>query len=371
MLKFTCERYLLAQAIGTASRCAAAKSPIPALEGLLIEAGHDVCVTGYDLKKGIYTRFAADVTTPGSVVLSARLFGDIIRSLPEGLVTVEADKNHLTRITCENADFSIMGTDPEEYPQLPEVDSQSTIAVAQGTLRQMIGQTLFAVSDNETRMVYTGSLFEIENGSLTIVSVDGYRLALRREQAAETALDTCSFIVPGSALSDLEKICQDSEEPVRITLGSKHISFAIGGTVLVSRRLEGEFLNYKKSVPTQFGVQVTAQRSELIRVVDRVSLIIDDKIKNPLRCTFGDDEIRFLCVTSRGKAEDLCPVKGSGNGLEIGFNNRYLLDSLKAAPAEELRLCLNSGSSPCVIVPEDGKDNFLYMVLPVRLKAGD
>lgn len=371
MLQFSCEKSLLSQAINTASRCAAAKSPIPALEGLLIEAGHDVRITGYDLKKGIYTSFEADVAKPGTIVLSARLFGDIVRSLPDGVVTVSSDGSNLTRITCGDADFSIMGSDADDYPELPEVDSQNSISVEQGKLREMISQTIFAVSDNETRIVYTGSLFEVENGELTIVSVDGYRLALRREKLENPGVDFCSFIVPGASLSDLEKICQDSDEPVRITLGSKHISFALGKTVLVSRRLDGEFLNYKKSIPTEFSVKVAVERSAIVRAVERVSLIIDDKIKNPLRCTFGEDRINLLCVTSRGKAEDVCRVNGSGNGLEIGFNNRYLLDSLKSAPADKLLMCLNSGSSPCVIVAESGKDNFIYMILPVRLRAGE
>lgn len=371
MIKFSCEKYLLHSAVATAARCAASKSPIPSLEGLLIEAGNNVRITGYDLKKGIYTSIDADVTSPGAIVLSARLFGDIIRSLPDGIVTVSCDKNNLTRITCGNADFSIMGTEAQDYPELPSVDTQSSISIGQGVLREMIGQTIFAVSDNESRAVYTGSLFEIENGEITIVSVDGYRLALRKEELEGASAEKCSFIVPGAALSDLEKICSDSEEPVKITLGSKHISFAIENTVLISRRLEGEFLNYKKSIPSSFGVKVVADRSELTRVVERVSLIIDDKIKNPLRCTFGDEIIKLLCVTSRGRAEDMCPVEGVGGELEIGFNNKYLLDSLKAAPADKLVLCLNSGSSPCVIVPEDGSDKFTYMILPVRLKAGE
>ena len=205
---------------------------------------------------------------------------------------------------------------------------------------------------------------------LTVVSIDGYRLALRREKVDCDGAD-CSFIVPGTALSDLEKLCADTEDSVVITLGSKHISFAIGSTVLLSRRLEGEFLNYKKTVPSAFNVEVTTGRTLLQRTVERVSLIIDDKIKNPLRCTFGDNEVRIVCATALGRAEDACAVDGVGNDLEIGFNNRYLLDALKAAPADEIRIGLNSGASPCVIMPADGADNFLYMILPVRLKAGD
>ena len=190
-MKFTCEKYLLSSAVAVASRAAASKSPNPALEGLLIEAAGGVKITGYDLIKGIYTSFAADVAEPGSVILSARLFDSIVRSLPEDIVTISTDDSNLTRITCGHADFSIMGMFSDSYPDLPSVEHQKAVSLPQKTLREMITQTLFAVSDNEARPVYTGALFEIENGKLTVVGVDGYRLAMRRE--APEASDAASL----------------------------------------------------------------------------------------------------------------------------------------------------------------------------------
>ena len=367
-MKFTCTRSDLQTAVSIAARAASAKSPIPALEGILIETGVDVIkLTGYDLKKGIYTSIPATVIEPGSIVLGARIFGDIVRSLPEGTVTIRTD-DHNVVINCENSDFSIIGTDASDYPELPAIDAMNGVQIPQKLLSDIIGQTIFAVSDSEARPVYTGELFEIGEGCLTVVAVDGYRLALRREPI-EGVEGEYSFIVPGTALSDLQKLCGPTDESVTIRLGSKHIGFTIGDTVLISRRLEGEFLNYKKTVPTSFRVEVRADRYFLQRTVERVSLIIDDKIKNPIRCIFGENEIRVVCATGLGKAEDACIVEGDGGNLEIGFNNRYLLDALKAAPAEEICVCLNTGASPCVITPADGEQSFLYMILPVRLKA--
>lgn len=367
-MKFSCTRSELQSAVSIAAKAASAKSPIPALEGILIETTlNGIKLTGYDLKKGIYTSIDAAVTEQGSIVIGARIFGDIVRSLPEGTVTVYTENNNVF-ITCENSDFSIIGTDAADYPELPSIDAQTGVRIPQKLMADMIRQTIFAVSDSEARPVYTGELFEISEGFLTVVAVDGYRLALRKEPV-EGVEGEHSFIVPGSALSDLEKLCGATDDPVEIHLGSKHISFTIGETVLVSRRLEGEFLNYKKTVPTSFRVEVRTDRSFLQRTVERVSLIIDDKIKNPIRCYFGENEIRVVCATGLGKAEDACIVEGDGGNLEIGFNNRYLLDALKAAPADEISVCLNTGASPCVITPADGEQNFLYMILPVRLKA--
>lgn len=369
-MNFSCEKTELLAAINTASRAAAAKSPMTALEGILVEAGTgSVRFTGYDLKKGIHTDAEAEVREPGSIVLGARIFENIVRSLPSGDVTVKTTQGNSALITCDRSEFSIIGSDFNDYPELPSVDSQAGVSLPQNILGSMIRQTIFAVSDNEARPVYTGAMFEISGGTLTVIAVDGYRLALRREKL-EGEQGEYSFIVPGKALSDLEKLCSDTDESVRITLGEKHISFTIGKTVLISRRLEGEFLNYHKAVPTEFSINVLADRGQLQRAVERVSLIIDDKVKNPVRCTFGEDSVKMVCATALGKAEDVCPVDGDGKGLEIGFNNRYLLDALKAAPSEELKVCLNSGSAPCVIHPADENDeSFLYMILPVRLKA--
>ena len=370
-MKFTCEKYLLSLAVATAGRAAAAKSPIPALEGLLVEAGANVRITGYDLKKGIYTNFDADVAVPGSVVLSAKLFGDIVRKLPDGIVTVSSDEYNAVNIKCGNADYNISGTAPEDYPELPSMDYASAITLPQDVFSRMIAQTGFAISTNESRPVYTGALLEVENSVLTMVAVDGYRLALRREPVEKCDVESIHFIVPGAALSDMEKICTSTEEPVTINVGSKHISFSVGDTVLISRRLEGEFLNYRKTVPYDFPIRVKAARADMIRCADRVSLIIDDRSKNPLRCCFGDGQLSITCATPLGRAEDVCPIDGNGENLIIGFNNSYLLDALKAAPAEVLQVNLGTGSSPCVLTPEDGSDKFLYMILPVRLRAGE
>ena len=367
-MKFSCEKTVLKEAVATAAKAVSSRSPIPALEGILMEAGPQrLRLTGYDLKKGIYTSIDAAVAEEGNMILNARMFGNIVNALPEGTVTVKSEGLNV-KISCGNAEFDLIGSDAADYPELPDIDGQTGVSLPQDLLSKMIRQTIFAVSDNESRPIYTGELFEISEGTLTLVAVDGYRLALRREPV-EGIEEDYNFVVPGSALSDLEKLCGDSDEKVKISLGSKHISFTIGETVLISRRLDGEFLNYKKTVPSDFRVEVLADRAGLQRIVERVSLIIDDRVKNPLRCTFGDGQIRIVCATALGKAEDICGVDGNGDNLEIGFNNRYLLDALKAAPAEEVKVCLNTGSSPCVLLPVDQTDEFLYMILPVRLKA--
>ncbi|MCI8989570.1 MAG: DNA polymerase III subunit beta [Lawsonibacter sp.] len=367
-MKFSCEKALLSSAISTTSRAVAAKSSIPAMEGILIEAGETLRLTGYNLETGIQASVPAEVTEPGSLVLSARLFGEIIRKMPDDVVVVTS-QNYTVNITCGLAKYDILGTDPEEFPELPSVDQQNALTVAQPVLRSMISQTLFAVSDNESRPVHTGSLFEVEGNGLTIVSVDGYRLALRHEELEEKkGADTFSFVVPGSALSEVEKICS-GEDAVTIIQGERHILFQTGDTVLVCRRLEGDFLAYRNAIPRNNPIKIEVDARTLLSSIDRVSLIISEKLKSPLRCMFGDGAVDITTKTAIGEAADRCPTGGDGGGLEIGFNNKYLMDALKAAPAGRLRMEFTSGVAPCVILPAEGEENFVYMVLPVRLKA--
>ena len=250
---------------------------------------------------------------------------------------------------------------------MPRFNEIKKIEIPQNILANMISRTLFAVSKEEIRPVYTGTLFEIEDDELTLVSVDGYRLARRIEKIESSRLENCSFVVPGFALSDIEKICEDSDEPAAISVGEKHISFTMGSTVVITRRLEGDFLNHKKSVPENFRFVVKVNRQEILSAIDRVSLVLSDKTGSPVRMLFEDGTIDCKCLTPVGKAEDVCLCEGSGEGIEMGFNDRYLLDALKAAEKEEILFCLNTPSSPCIIKAADGTNNFTYMILPVRL----
>ena len=284
-------------------------------------------------------------------------------------VVVFTSQGYTVNIRCGLSEFNILGTDPEEFPELPSVDQQNALSIGQPVLRSMIGQTLFAVSDNESRPIHTGSLFEVDATGLTVVSVDGYRLALRHEAVDEKkGADSFSFVVPGAALGEVEKICS-GEESVTITQGARHVMFQTGDTVLVCRRLEGDFLAYRNAIPRNNTIKVEVDARALLSSIDRVSLIISEKLKSPLRCVFGDGMISITTKTAIGDAADQCPVNGDGGGLEIGFNNKYLMDALKAAPAAKLRMEFTSGVAPCVILPAEGEENFVYMVLPVRLKA--
>ena len=371
MLKFSCEKALLQAAVSTAGRAVAAKSSIPALEGLLLEGSRELTLSGYNTQTGIRTSFEAQIREEGRIVLNARLFGDIIRRMPDDIIVFSADEKYMVHLSCGDASFDILGLSADDYPELPEVDDEYSVTLPQKTLKAMIGQTAFAVSTNESRPVHTGSLFEIDDTGLTMVSVDGFRLALRHELLEKIDGGAFRFVAPGSALKEVENICGDTEEMITVTRGKRHLLFSAGQTQLICRRLEGEFLDYKNAIPRNNPICVEVANSALLQSLDRISVVISEKLKSPVRCVFEEDRVLLSARTGNGEAKDICLTKGDGNGLEIGFNNRYLMEALRYAPADSVRLELNTNISPCVITPVDGSDNFLYMVLPVRLKAGE
>ena len=369
MLKFSCEKALLQAAVSTAGRAVAAKSSIPALEGLLLEGSRELTLSGYNTQTGIRTSFEAQIREEGRIVLNARLFGDIIRRMPDDIIVFSADEKYMVHLSCGDASFDILGLSADDYPELPEVDDEYSVTLPQKTLKAMIGQTAFAVSTNESRPVHTGSLFEIDDTGLTMVSVDGFRLALRHEPLEKIDGGAFRFVAPGSALKEVENICGDTDEMITVTRGKRHLLFSAGQTQLICRRLEGEFLDYKNAIPRNNPICVEVANSALLQSLDRISVVISEKLKSPVRCVFEEDRVLLSARTGNGEAKDICLTKGDGNGLEIGFNNRYLMEALRYAPADSVRLELNTNISPCVITPGDGSDNFLYMVLPVRLKA--
>lgn len=370
-MKFTCEKALLVSAISVASRTVAPKSAIPSLEGLLVKAGVKVMLTGYNLETGITVGVPADIAEPGECIMPARLFFDIIRKLPDDEVTVSVDESFRVSIRGGISSFTITAMTAEDYPELPDVESEKGIPVPQRELREMISGTIFSASENMARPIHTGCLFEIADESVTVVAVDGYRLALRRYIPEQPLERTVKFVAPAAALKEVEKILDDTDDPAVIYLGTKHILFMIGDATLVCRILEGEFLDWRRVLPQNNPIKVAANVREVTDSIERVSLVISEKIKSPVRCTFGHNTVDFRTTSTIGEAHDMCSTAGDGKDLEIGFNSRYLLDALRAVPTPEVSLELINGLSPIVLNPCDGSGKFSYMVLPVRLKAGE
>ena len=369
-MRFTCEKSFLMQGLNIAGRTVAQKSSLSALEGILCKAGVDLVLTGYNMETAISYQIEAEITDPGDCILPARLFGDIIRRLPEGPVTVVVDDNYKVSIRSGYASFTISAESAEDYPELPDVNEGTAVYIPQNKLKELISGTLFAVSENQGRPIHTGVKFEVRNESISAIAVDGFRLARRTWHAEDAIHKDLNFVVPAPGLKEVEKILTDCEEESSFMLGKKHILFQIGGATLVCRLLEGEFLDWRRVVPANSPIKLTAHVSDLSASFDRVGLIVSEKYKSPVRCIFSNQVLQLRTNTTIGAAEDRCSIAGDGKELEIGFNVRYLQDALRVIPSEEVVLELTNGLSPIVLTPAEEKYDYSYMILPVRIKNG-
>ena len=366
-MRFTCEKSMLVTGLNITGRAVAQKSALSAIEGILCRAGDGLSLTGFNMETAISYKIDAEVSDAGECIFPAKLFGDIVRRLPEGPVTVVIDENYKVSIRAGYASFTISAESAEDYPELPDVGNGRSIPIPQDALKELIGGTIFSVSENQGRPIHTGVKFEVEDDTVSAIAVDGFRLARRTYHTEESTGRSMSFVVPAQGLKEVEKILQDTDEDAFFTLGTKHILFQIGDATLICRLLEGEFLDWRRVVPTNCPVKLVANVGELASAIERVGLIVSEKYKSPVRCVFSDQVLLLKTNTTIGAAEDRCTLAGDGKDLEIGFNVRYLSDALRAVPSEEVVLELTTGLSPIVMTPVDDKQDFSYMVLPVRI----
>ena len=366
-MKFECEKSLLASAIEGVSRAITNRSAIPVLEGIYLKAeGFNLTLTGYDMEMGITTTIECNVLVPGETVLEAKLLLSMVSRMPAGDVRIELTDEGQAIISGGVAEFEIPAMNASDYPSLPVTGADNTMTIPTSMMRDLIEKTIYAVSQDDKKPAHTGELFVIEPGSLTIVALDGYRLAIIQRDVECTR--DIRIIIPAKTLQELLKIMGGPDDPVKIDANRRYVVFTTNGYTIMSRLIEGEFLNYKQVIPEGSRSRVVVDCKQFIDTIERASLIITERLKNPLRITFAPDKITVRCQTTLGRVMDeFPPEKMEGDTVEIGFNNRYMLEALRNARSERVLLEINGPLSPVKVLPEEGKD-FIYLVLPVRFK---
>ncbi len=366
-MNILCNKVELIEAVGNVQRAVSNKASLPALEGILLRAqGSTLYLAGFDMELGITTTIDAVVKEPGEIVLSARMFGDIVRKMPGDQVSIQSDNKYNTIIRNEVTEFAIMGMSAADYPDIPSVEDGIALNLSQPVIKSMIRQTIFAVAaPNDPRPIYTGTLFELKDNEMRLVSVDGYRLAMRTEPMQSD--EQLSFVVPGKTLQEILKLLKDEEKPCSLIVGRRHIIFEIDGYAVISRLLDGEFMAYEKIISSEVCSTVTVNTRAFIDAVDRVSLVVNDRLKSPLVCVFKENSIAVSCTTPLGSANDCIPADIQGDDEEMGFNSRFLLDALKNSETDEVKVQLGGALKPMNVLPKEG-NSFLFLVLPVKLK---
>ena len=366
-MNIICDKTLLSAAIDGVSKAVTLRSTIPVLEGILLKAeGFQLTLTGYDLEMGIVTTIDANVKEPGEVVLNAKLLSSMVSRMPSGQINIQSAENGKTTIQSGVAQFEIQSMNPTDFPELPNTGAEETLNIKTGVLRDMIERTLYAVSQDEKKPAHTGELFEISPDKLTVVALDGYRLAIV-ERPGE-AIKEIRIIVPSKTMNEVSHLlANDDEETVHISANRRYVVFTTAGYTIMSRLIEGEFLNYHNVIPNGRRTSVVLDTKEFIETIERASLIITERLKNPLRISFTEGKVVVRCQTNLGRVVDEFNAQCEGDEVEIGFNNRYLLDALRNARTEQVKLEISGPLSPVKVLPTEGSD-FLYLVLPVRFK---
>ena len=362
---FTCEKQEILEGISTVQKAITGKSTMPILEGIYIKTNENsLTLIGSDMDVSIQTTVNANIIEQGSIVIDAKIFGEIIRKLPNSSIKIETLENQIIRITCEKSVFDVVYMNTNEFPELPEINENLKISVKQNILKNMIKGTSFAIAQDETRPILQGILFEVKNKNLNLVALDGYRLAIKSE-FLDTDIDI-EVVIPGKTLNEVSKILEDVDDIVNITFTNNHILFNLEKTKIISRLLEGKFINYNSLLPQEHKLLVDVNRQELQNAIERASLMAKDGNTNLIKLDIQQDNLIITSNSQLGKVREEMSIKLQGDEVQIAFNSRYLLDVLKNIEDDEVVMKMTSGISPCVI-EEKNSDNAKYLVLPVRV----
>lgn len=368
-MKIKAEKKVLLDAVLPTLCALSSKALIPSLECSYLKAENGVLtVTGYDLAKGVKSETQVMVEEEGEILLNAQKFSSIIRALPEGMVELSVDKDQKVTIISGRIKFEIIGISTEGYPSIPELVGERKFEIKKGILKKLCQQLLFSVSLDDKRPVLTGVYFEINDGKITAVSCDGFRLSVRYEKTSSE--ETMKFVIPGRTLQELIKLLDDSDDEIIIELTNKHIIMHFDNLFFFSRLIEGDYIDYMRTIPKDTEIEVRVNLDDMIRCCERAGLVIDERVKSPVKIEIAPDALIFSCDSANGKVRDEIKAEVKGTPIEIGFNNKYLIDALRAAAVsgdDEIILRLRSPLVGMSITSPD-HDEYFYLVLPVRLR---
>ena len=364
---FSVERAKLLDVVSKLQRAVGSKTTMPVLEGILISAEQGkITLISYNLEMGMKKEIYAKCEEEGDIVINARLLADILRRMNGLQVEISADDKLNCNIKCGEATFDIMGMAATDFPEMPSVAEGKTLNLNGIVLSEMVKGTIFAAAQNEgAKPILTGINISVEQNNIRFVAIDGYRLAIRNQKS--NIEKEINFTVSSKAIGEAVKLIDEETEEIKINVGERLISFDINGYSFISRLLEGDFVNYKKTLPEEHKQRVIVNTRELIDTIERVSLLISESFSTPVRCYFNELNVVFTCATSMGRATETFNVKLEGESFEIGLNSRYLLEALKASDSEQVQILFNGPNAGVLIAPVDS-DDFKYMIMPMRLK---
>ena len=372
-MKIVCEKEKLLKGINSVIRAVPTRTTMPILEGILIQTNNNqLKLTSYDLELGIEYNMECNVIEEGNTVVNSVMFSEIIRKLPDTDINIEINENNLLVIECEGSLYKLATMNPDEFPELPKIVVENSIETDQTILKNMIRKTIFAVSIEENRPIFTGCLFEVVNNSLNVVAIDGFRMGWVSNTLSSASSDF-KAVIPGKTLNEVNKIILDSFDSIKIGVSKNQAIFEMENCKVVTRLLDGEFLNYASVIPNNWETRIRVNKNILQNCFERISLIssssIEKEKKYPVKISIEVGKVTISCTNQTGDAKEEMFTETEGKDLEIGVNPKYFLDALKAIDDEEIYISFGTNISPCVIKPVDETArNYTYMILPIRMK---
>ena len=365
-MKISCMKGKLMQGISNVSKAVYTKTTHPILSCIFIEAENgNIKLTANDMEIGIESYVEGTVIEEGKVAIEAKLLSDIVRKLPDSEIHMETNEDFKTTIKCEKSLFTIAGKSGEDFSSLPVVEKSKYITISQFTLREIINQTIFSISDSEYNNVMTGELFEVSNNRLRVVAIDGHRIAIRNVELKDESQDV-KVIVPGKALSYISKIVNGGvDDDVNIYFADNNILFEFDRTKVVSRLVEGEFFRIDNMLNVDYQIKFTINKREFLDCLDRSSLLIKESDKKPIKLTIEDNMLYLKIDSLIGSMNEEIEIHKEGSNIIIGFNPKFLMDAIRAIDDDDITIYMNNTKSPCVI--KDEEENYIYLILPMGI----
>lgn len=364
-MKIVCSKSDLLKSVNIVMKAVPSKTTMPILECILIDAStNEIKLTSNDMELGIETKVTGEILDKGIIALDAKIFSEIIRKLPENDIVIETDAKLQAIITCEKAKFNISGKSGEDFSYLPYVEKNDSISLSQFTLKEVIRQTIFSIAANENNKMMTGELFEINENELKVVSLDGHRISIRKIELKDT-YGHKKVVVPGKTLTEVSKILSgEVEDEVRLFFTNNHIVFEFDQTTVVSRLIEGEYFRIEQMLSSDYETKVEINKKELLDCIDRATLLVKESDKKPIIIQISDGSMELKINSQIGSMDEEIDITKEGKDILIGFNPRFLIDSLRVIDDESVTLYLVNPKAPCFI--KDEKETYIYLILPVN-----
>ena len=365
-MKLVCSKANLLNGVQTVSKAVPSKTTMSILECILVDATNgEIKLTANDMELGIETTIEGQIVEKGIIALDAKMFLEIVRKLPDSDITIETDASFKVVITCEKAKFTIIGKSGEDFSYLPAVEKDDSIVMSQFTLKEVVRQTIFSISDNDNNKLMTGELFEIKNNYLKIVSLDGHRIAIRRMELKKDYVDR-KVVVPGKTLNEISKILSgEIDDIVNIYFSKNHILFEFDQTIVVSRLIDGEYFRIDQMLSSDYETKIKINKKEFLDCIDRATLLVREGEKKPIIIEITDNSMELRIDSAMGSMNENIDIDKEGKDILIGFNPRFLIDALKVIDDETISIYLVNPKAPCFI--RDDEENYTYLILPVNI----